>query len=108
MIATIWFLRVEYDLVKVYLKDVIYFEGFKNYVKVYTKSNPVFIRALTTLKSIEEKLPSGAFLRIHRSFIISVDKIESITKNTIKIGKTIIPVSDQYKNDFKAFTDQWF
>jgi two-component system response regulator LytT len=102
------FLRVEYELVKVYLKDVIYFEGFKDYVKVYTKTSTSFIKSLTTMKSLEEKLPSGAFIRIHRSFIVSVDKIESITKNTVKIGKTIIPVSDQYKNVFKTFIDQWF
>ena len=102
------FLRVEYELVKVYLKDVLYFEGFKNYVKVYTKNSPLFIKALTTIKNLEEKLPQGAFIRVHRSFIASVDKIESITKNTIKIGKMLIPVSDQYKTEFKTFTDQWF
>ncbi len=102
------FLRVEYELVKVYLKDVLYFEGFKDYVKVYTRNSPTFIKSLTTMKSLEEKLPPSSFIRIHRSFIVSVDKIESITKNTVKIGKMIIPVSDQYKHVFKTFIDQWF
>ena len=102
------FLRVEYELVKVYLKDILYFEAFQNYVKVYTKNSSSFIKALTTIKSIEEKLPPNSFIRVHRSFIISVDKIESITKNTVKIGKTLIPVSEQYKNVFKTFLDKWF
>jgi len=60
------------------------------------------------MKNIEEKLPSHSFIRVHRSFIVSLDKIDAITTNTIKIGKAIIPVSNQYKDDFKTFIDQWF
>jgi two-component system response regulator LytT len=102
------FLRVEYELVKVYLKNILYIEGFKDYVKIYVINNSGFIKSLTTMKNIEEKLPSHSFIRIHRSFIVSLDKIDAITTNTIKIGKAIIPVSNQYKDDFKAFIDHWF
>lgn len=101
------FLRVEHDLVRVYLKDVLYVEGFKDYVKVYTIGNNM-IKALATMKSIEEKLPGNSFMRIHRSFIVSLDKIESIHNSTVKIGKAIIPVTAQFKEDFKKFTDRWF
>lgn len=101
------FLRVEHDLVRVYLKDILYVEGFKDYVKVYTTGGNM-IKALATMKSIEEKLPEGSFMRIHRSFIVSLDKIESIHNSTVKIGKAIIPVTAQFKDDFKKFTDKWF
>jgi len=101
------FLRVEHDLVRVYLKDILYIEGFKDYIKVYTLGGGM-IKALATMKSIEEKLPPSSFMRIHRSFIVSLDKIESIHNSTIKIGKTIIPVTAQFKADFKKFIDKWF
>jgi len=101
------FLRVEHDLVRVYLKDILYVEGFKDYVKVYTTGNNM-IKALATMKSIEEKLPEASFMRIHRSFIVSLDKIESIHNSTVKIGKAIIPVTAQFKDEFKKFTDRWF
>jgi two-component system response regulator LytT len=102
------FLRVEYELVKIYLKNILYIEGFKDYVKVFVTNNTSFIKSLTTMKNIEEKLPAQSFIRVHRSFIVSLDKIESITANTIKIGRAVIPVSNQYKDNFKKFTDQWF
>ncbi|WPU91390.1 LytTR family DNA-binding domain-containing protein [Mucilaginibacter sabulilitoris] len=102
------FLRVEYELVKVYLKNILYFEGFKDYVKVYVANSDNYIKSLTTMKSLEEKLTANSFMRVHRSFIVSLDKIDTITKNTVRVGKTLIPVSDQYKESFKKFTDKWF
>ena len=102
------FLRVEYELVKVYLKNILYIEGFKDYIKVYVAHTDGFIKSLSTMKSIEEKLPAHAFIRVHRSFIVSLDKIDSINSNVIKIGKALIPVSNQYKEAFKKFTDKWY
>jgi two-component system response regulator LytT len=99
-------LKVENDLVKIFLNDIIYIEGSANYVKVYTKNHPDFIKSYTTIKNIEEKLPHGAFIRIHPEFILSVDYIESVSKNTIKIGEAVIPITEQYKEAFKTFTDQ--
>jgi DNA-binding LytR/AlgR family response regulator len=60
------------------------------------------------MKKIEEKLPPQSFIRIHRSFIVSLDKIDSITTTMVKIGKAMIPVSSQYKEAFKKFIDHWF
>jgi two-component system, LytTR family, response regulator LytT len=101
------FLRVEFELVKIYLKNILYLESFKDYVKVYTTLSSTYIKALSTMKNLEEKLPPQSFLRVHRSFIVSADKIDSISKNTVKIGKTIIPVSTQYRSEFKKFKDKW-
>ncbi|SHN14190.1 LytR/AlgR family response regulator transcription factor [Mucilaginibacter sp. OK098] len=102
------FLRVEYELIKIYLKNILYIEGFKDYVKIYATNVDGYIKSLTTMKKIEEKLPIHSFIRIHRSFIVSLDKIDSITTTTVKIGKSMIPVSSQYKEDFKKFIDHWF
>jgi len=102
------FLRVEYELIKVYLKNILYIEGFKDYVKIYATNVDGFIKSLTTMKKIEEKLPPQSFIRIHRSFIVSLDKIDSITTTMVKIGKSMIPVSSQYKEAFKKFIDYWF
>jgi two-component system response regulator LytT len=102
------FLRVEYELVKIYLKNILYFEGFKDYVKVFVINADGYIKSLITMKNLELKLPAHSFMRIHRSFIVSIDKIDTITKKEIKINKITIPVSEQYKDAFKKFTDQWF
>ncbi len=101
------FLRIDYDLMKVYLKDILYFEASSNYIKIHLAVSPFLVKSLTTIKSFEDKLPTASFIRIHRSFIISIDKIESITKKSVVIGKAVIPVSDQYKSEFKTLTDQW-
>ncbi|NOW96743.1 LytTR family DNA-binding domain-containing protein [Mucilaginibacter sp. SG564] len=102
------FLRVEYELQKVYLKNILYLESFKDYVKIFTNYQDTFIKSLTTMKSLAEKLPADSFVRIHRSFIISVDKIDSITKTSVRIRNMVIMVSEQYKADFRKITGRWF
>ena len=106
------FLKVEYQLVRVALDDVLYIEGLKDYVKVHLKQErdggshkPIL--SLTSLKALEEKLPATRFMRVHRSFIVALDKIEAITRNTIQIGNVTIPVSDQYKEPFNQFVSKW-
>jgi DNA-binding LytR/AlgR family response regulator len=100
------FLKVEHDMTRVYLKDILYVESFKDYVKVYT-INKVY-KALATMKCTEEKLPRGSFMRVHRSFIVSLDKIETVHNHTVRIGKTIIPVTEQYRPPFREFMQRWF
>ncbi|RFZ90956.1 DNA-binding response regulator [Mucilaginibacter conchicola] len=102
------FLRVEQELVRVYIKDILYMESRKDYVQVHLQPDDRVITALATMKSMEEKLPEKAFLRVHRSFMVSLDKITAIQHQTIRIGKALIPVSDQYRERFKTFTKQWF
>jgi DNA-binding LytR/AlgR family response regulator len=101
------FLKVEYQLVRIALSDILYIEGLKDYVKVWLKSNEKPILSLTSLKSLEEKLPSKKFMRVHRSFIVSLDKINSITRNAMQIGKINITVGDQYKEAFNKFLSKW-
>jgi len=101
------FLKVEYQLVRIALSDILYIEGLKDYVKVWLKSQEKPILSLTSLKSLEEKLPAKKFMRIHRSFIVSLDKINSITRNALQIGKVNITVGDQYKDAFSQFLSKW-
>jgi DNA-binding LytR/AlgR family response regulator len=101
------FLKVEYQLVRIALNDILYIEGLKDYVKVWLQSAEKPILSLTSLKSLEEKLPSKRFMRVHRSFIVSLDKINSITRNALQIGKVNITVGDQYKEAFSHFLSKW-
>ena len=101
------FLKVEYQLVRIALDDILYIEGLKDYVKVHLKNSDKATLSLTSLKALEEKLPSKRFMRVHRSFIVSLDKVTSMTKNSVQIGKMIIAVGDQYKEAFGHFLGKW-
>lgn len=101
------FLKVEYQMVRIAYEDILYIEGLKDYVKVILKSDTKPTLSLTSLKALEDKLPSTKFMRVHRSFIVNLDKIGAITKNTIQIGSITIPVSDQYKQTFSHFLSKW-
>jgi DNA-binding LytR/AlgR family response regulator len=101
------FLKVEYQLVRVAYSDILYIEGLKDYVKVYRQSDPKPLLSLTSLKTLEEKLPARQFMRVHRSFIVSLDRIDAVTRNSVQIGPTTIPVSDQYKEVFGEFISRW-
>jgi DNA-binding LytR/AlgR family response regulator len=102
------FLKVEYQLVRVAYNDILYIEGLKDYVKVYRQSELTKpLLSLTSLKALEEKLPARRFMRVHRSFIVNLDHITAVTRNSIQIGATTIPVSDQYKDTFGEFINRW-
>ncbi|MEK0442218.1 MAG: hypothetical protein RL403_1196 [Bacteroidota bacterium] len=101
------FLKVEYQLVKVVLKDITYIEAYKDYVKVHLKSKNHPLLSLTSMKNMEELLPKDQFMRVHRSFIISLDHIDSISKNMIHIGTQQITVGDLYKDQFTEFVSRW-
>ena len=90
--------KVEYSTVKVDLANILYVEGFKDYVKIYCSAKPILTKS--TLKNIEVKLPSAIFIRVHKSFIVSLTKVKSIENNRIIIGDIRIPIGDQYKDQF--------
>lgn len=94
------FLKVEYQLVKVLLNDIRYIEGLKDYVKVHLTSKAHPILSLTSLKSMEEKLPEKSFMRIHRSYIVNLDKIDSVNKTSIQIQGDQLTISENYRKFF--------
>jgi two-component system response regulator LytT len=101
------FIKVEYQWVRVNLKDILYIEGLKDYVKIHLETPQKYLLSLISLKALEEKLPSTKFMRIHRSYIVSLEQISAISKNSIFIGKTEITVGEQYKETFKLIVDKW-
>lgn len=98
---------MEYQFVRVLLADILYVEGLKDYVKVHLKSSPRALLSLMSLRAMEEKLPARRFLRIHRSFIVALDKIEAVRRLTVQIGEATLPVGDQYKEAFGQFLSRW-
>jgi two-component system LytT family response regulator len=90
--------KVEYSTVRINIGDILYIEGLKDYVKIYTAGKMILTK--TTMKNIVEKLPADRFLRVHKSFIVSVARIEMIENNRIIIGKERIPIGESYKIPF--------
>lgn len=101
------FLKVEYQLVRIAPDDILYIEGLKDYVRVHMMNAEKSVLSLTSLKALEEKLSPKKFMRVHRSYIVALDKITSMTKNTLQIGKKSIAVGDQYKEAFSQFVGKW-
>lgn len=97
------FVKSDYKLIKIDLKDLIYVEGLKDYLKFYTVHSEKPILTLKSMKSLEEELPKSQFMRVHRSFIVNLKKITTIERNRIVFGDKYIPVSEKYKEDFLKF-----
>jgi DNA-binding LytR/AlgR family response regulator len=98
------FVKSEHKHLKINLKNILYFEGLKDYVKIWLNNQPKPILTIMSLKSIEENLTPNRFMRIHRSFIISLDKITSIEKGQVIIaGDRCITIADQYKDKFQSY-----
>jgi DNA-binding LytR/AlgR family response regulator len=100
------FIKSEYKQLRIKLADVLYFEGLKDYIKIWLKDNPKPILTLMSLKSLEEELPETDFMRVHRSFIVSLKNIEVVERNQILINKQRITVSEQYKPKFLDFINR--
>jgi len=84
-------------LKRISIDDILFLEAMGDYVKVHTAQKFHVVHA--TLKSIEEKLPASKFIRVHRSYIVAINKIDFIQEGTISIGKTSIPVADTHKSN---------
>lgn len=92
------YLRVERKMVKVLLDDVLYIESDKDYVKLFTQKGYVLTRQ--TITSVEAMLPASQFVRIHRSFIVSLEKINSFTNESVEVGNKELPIGKLYRNGF--------
>jgi len=97
------FVKSEYKQLRIKLADVLYFEGLKDYIKIWVKDNPKAILTLMSLKSLEQELPATQFMRVHRSFIVSLKNIEEVERSQIIINKQRITVSEQYKSKFLEY-----
>ena len=95
------FIKTEHKLQKLFYSDILYLEGGKDYVTIFTKTGKIL--SLAGLTRIQQNLPYPQFMRIHKSYIIALNKIDSIERQRIFIGKEIIPIGDTYKDEFAKY-----
>jgi len=92
------FVKTEYKLIRIATATILYVEGMQNYVNIYTTTGK--ITSLQTMKKMEEQLPNPEFVRVHKSFIVAVDKIDNVERNRIAIGDKLIVLGDNYRTAF--------
>ena len=102
------FLKTEYRIVKVSISDIRYVEAMSEYLKVWLSSEPKPIITLLSMKKMEERLPN-TFMRIHRSYIVNLTKIQEVNKNRVIMdADTYLPIGDLYKEAFQSYLDTKF
>ena len=102
------FLKTEYRIVKVSISDICYVEAMSEYLKVHVEGDSKPIITLLSMKKIEERLPDY-FMRIHRSYIVNLKRIQEVNKNRIIMDKeTYLPIGDMYKDTFQQYLDTKF
>ncbi len=101
-----FFVYVEYNLVKVSFAEILYIEGMKDYVKIFIASSSKPVITKMSMKALEEKLPADKFIRVHKSYIVSVEKITLIKRDLIVVAQAEIPVSDFYKDNLSRITNK--
>ncbi len=102
------FLKSEYKIRRINFNEIKYIEGLKDYVKVFLQNEDKPILSINSLKALEAKLPETKFMRVHRSFIVNLEKIDTIERSRIVFGKVYIPISDQFKDKFQEYLDKNF
>jgi two-component system, LytTR family, response regulator len=90
------FVKSDYKLIKIKFEDILYIEGLREYVSIYTKEKRII--TLEAMKNLEDNLPSEKFVRIHKSYIVATDKIEAITGNCVEINKKLLPIGKTYRD----------
>jgi two-component system, LytTR family, response regulator LytT len=108
MINKFLFIKSDYKIKRINFNELIYIEGLKDYVKIYTKNDTKPILTINSLKTLESKLPETMFMRVHRSFIVNLNCISTIERSRIVFGKVYIPISDQYKDKFQEYLNKNF
>ena len=93
-----FYVKSEHRLIRINVQDIIYIEGLKDYIKIYLESQPKAILSLMRMRALEEFLPANQFKRIHRSFIVNMNKIEMVERGRIIFGKNYIPIADSSKD----------
>lgn len=92
------FIKTEYRLEKILLSEILYIEGMRDYRRIHTLNKKIM--TLQTFKELEQEIPSASICRVHKSFMVALDKIESIERDRIKIKDVLIPISETYKKTF--------
>jgi two-component system LytT family response regulator len=92
------FVKTEHKIQKVYLHDIMFIEGLKDYISIFTPEERII--TLQNMKKMEDALPEKHFIRVHKSYIVALNKIDSIERSRISIGEKVIPIGDTYRDLF--------
>ncbi len=95
------FVNVDYSMLKVVISQITWIEGLKDYIRIHLQDNPRPVVTRMSMKAMEEELPSGKFLRIHKSYIVSVAHITAVRKNSLLLGAQELPVSESYRESLQ-------
>jgi two-component system, LytTR family, response regulator len=93
-----FFVKTEYRLEKILFSDLLFIEGMRDYRKIHHSGKPIM--TLQTFRDFEKEIPASIVCRVHKSFMVAIDKIDSVEKNEIQIGERRIPISDTYRQAF--------
>ncbi|TFF37949.1 LytR/AlgR family response regulator transcription factor [Mucilaginibacter psychrotolerans] len=96
-----------YQQVRIDMAQILYVESMADYIKIYLEDHAKPVMTLMTLKVVEQKLPTTHFVRLHRSFIVAKNKVTAITKASVQVGQTTIPVTEPYREVFGNFMKSW-
>jgi DNA-binding LytR/AlgR family response regulator len=97
-----FFVNVEYTLVKVVVAEIDYIEGFKDYIKIHFSSTAKPVLTRMSQKAIEAKLPAGAFIRTHKSYLVAIARITTVKRDFVCIGTKEIPVSETFRENMMS------
>jgi two-component system LytT family response regulator len=101
------FIKSEYKIIRVKISEIKYIEGMREYIRIHlTNEKPIM--TLLSMKAMDKQLANSSFMRVHRSYIVNLNKISTIERNRIVFDKVYIPVSDQYKEKFHQFIEKNF
>ena len=98
-----FFVKSDYKVVRIRYDDVLYVEGLKDYVKIHLESNPRPILSLISMRMVEHFLPSKQFVRIHRSYIVNLQKINVVERSQVVFGDKKLPISDSYRDQIMSY-----
>ena len=102
------FVKTDYRVVRIAISDIRYVEGMSEYLKLHMEGQPKPIVTLLSMKKIEERLPAN-FMRIHRSYIVNLEKIREVNKNRVILdAETYLPIGDNYREQFNRYLDNKF
>ncbi|MCX6234597.1 MAG: LytTR family DNA-binding domain-containing protein [Bacteroidetes bacterium] len=99
-----FFVKTEFRFEKIHFSEILYIEGMGDYLRIFTQTKKIM--TLQNFQKMEEMLPPNNFCRVHKSYIVALDKIDSIERNRIKISDRIIPISESYKKTFFDFLEK--
>ena len=97
-----FFVYVEYNLEKIFIPSILYIEGMKDYIKVYMEDSARPLITKMSMKAMEERLAGRRFARIHRSYIVNADKVSSIRRDLVLVGKAELPLSESHRGELNV------